>query len=133
MIEQIDNLLTKEECNKIIDYAKGLDMGTYDKGRYDYSYIMRRGQYMETAFSHPALQPAYRALVTLKKAYIKSFPEVNNLDPWTLDYVRFKWWKPENYYDTWHSEHDFHQPYSCLLYTSPSPRDYAASRMPSSA
>ena len=26
-----------------------------------------------------------------------------------------------------------HQPYDCLLYTSPSPRDYAASRMPSSA
>ena len=25
------------------------------------------------------------------------------------------------------------QPFSCLLYTSPSPRDYAASRMPSSA
>ena len=24
-------------------------------------------------------------------------------------------------------------PYHCLLYTSPSPRDYAASRMPSSA
>ena len=24
-------------------------------------------------------------------------------------------------------------PYTCLLYTSPSPRDYAASRMPSSA
>ena len=24
-------------------------------------------------------------------------------------------------------------PFSCLLYTSPSPRDYAASRMPSSA
>ena len=26
-----------------------------------------------------------------------------------------------------------HCPYVCLLYTSPSPRDYAASRMPSSA
>ena len=26
-----------------------------------------------------------------------------------------------------------HHVYSCLLYTSPSPRDYAASRMPSSA
>ena len=25
------------------------------------------------------------------------------------------------------------RPYACLLYTSPSPRDYAASRMPSSA
>ena len=25
------------------------------------------------------------------------------------------------------------QPYSCLLYTSPSPRDFEASRMPSSA
>ncbi|WP_460381661.1 hypothetical protein [Staphylococcus aureus] len=27
----------------------------------------------------------------------------------------------------------FHLPNACLLYTSPSPRDYAASRMPSSA
>ena len=27
----------------------------------------------------------------------------------------------------------FKRPYRCLLYTSPSPRDYAASRMPSSA
>ena len=26
-----------------------------------------------------------------------------------------------------------HRTYDCLLYTSPSPRDYAASRMPSSA
>ena len=26
-----------------------------------------------------------------------------------------------------------HDKYTCLLYTSPSPRDYAASRMPSSA
>ena len=30
-------------------------------------------------------------------------------------------------------EHVYGMPYSCLLYTSPSPRDYAASRMPSSA
>ena len=28
---------------------------------------------------------------------------------------------------------DFWAPWCCLLYTSPSPRDYAASRMPSSA
>ena len=28
---------------------------------------------------------------------------------------------------------ELHQYYNCLLYTSPSPRDYAASRMPSSA
>ena len=28
---------------------------------------------------------------------------------------------------------DVTYPYTCLLYTSPSPRDYAASRMPSSA
>ena len=34
-------------------------------------------------------------------------------------------------------DHDFHDlgsiPYSCLLYTSPSPRDLSTSRMPSSA
>ena len=29
--------------------------------------------------------------------------------------------------------HRVHHPFDCLLYTSPSPRDYAASRMPSSA
>ena len=28
---------------------------------------------------------------------------------------------------------EYFQGYNCLLYTSPSPRDYAASRMPSSA
>ena len=53
MIEQIDNLLTKEECNQIIDYGKSLDMDTYDVGRYYFSNIMKRNQYMETAFSHP--------------------------------------------------------------------------------
>ena len=50
-----------------------------------------------------------------------SWTEVNNLNPWTLDYVRFKWWKPEDHYDKWHSEHDFCQPYrtlSFLLYLS---------------
>ena len=29
--------------------------------------------------------------------------------------------------------YDYHQPYGCLLYTSPSPRDKRQSRMPSSA
>ena len=28
---------------------------------------------------------------------------------------------------------DWEQPYNCLLYTSPSPRDLSTSRMPSSA
>ena len=34
---------------------------------------------------------------------------------------------------TQHIEHALPEVGSCLLYTSPSPRDYAASRMPSSA
>ena len=33
----------------------------------------------------------------------------------------------------WDSDRKDSDDYSCLLYTSPSPRDYAASRMPSSA
>ena len=48
---------------------------------------------------------------------------------------------PQNYFDIWHDRAVFHfltqevqrVKYVCLLYTSPSPRDYAASRMPSSA
>ena len=32
-----------------------------------------------------------------------------------------------------HAKGSTTEPYTCILYTSPSPRDYAASRMPSSA
>ena len=53
------------------------------------------------------------------------------------------WYSPEKF-GTWYStdlekvwkEMDQIEPltpFTCLLYTSPSPRDYAASRMPSSA
>ena len=37
--------------------------------------------------------------------------------------------------ESWYDDDDYSEIYyrTCLLYTSPSPRDYAASRMPSSA
>ena len=39
------------------------------------------------------------------------------------------WWDPFDYA----SSHTYHHRYTCLLYTSPSPRDATLSRMPSSA
>ena len=39
------------------------------------------------------------------------------------------WWDPFDYA----SSHTYHHRYTCLLYTSPSPRDKRQSRMPSSA
>ena len=70
MIEQVDNLLTKEECDQIIDYGKSLDMDIYDKGRYYFSIIMRRNTMMEDAVSPAVLHPAYHALVILYITYI---------------------------------------------------------------
>ena len=30
---------------------------------------------------------------------------MNLIQSWGLEYLRIKWWKPEDYYSVWHSEH----------------------------
>jgi len=59
---------------------------------------------------------------------------------WDLGHGKCKWmstkwknWFAKNVGIQWHSMEDLNTYITCLLYTSPSPRDVEESRMPSSA
>ena len=121
-----DNLLTKQECTDIIKWGSDNIGFQADHNKefftgYDYCDLMDRGQDYEKSFSPKPLRPLYRAIVELKNSYIKSFPEVNNLSHWSIQYVRLKRWSPEWHYSAWHSEHSDIEPYrvlSFLIYLS---------------
>ena len=57
---------------------------------------------------------------------VNLLPDYKKMTPFLKKYVEAMGWDDLNWLE------DVHMGY-CLLYTSPSPRDYAASRMPSSA
>ena len=124
-IEIKDNLLTKEECAAAIKYAVGTRIWHVDNNKshtgYDFTDLMERGEDYVQCFSPLPLRPVFDAIETLKDSYIKSFPEVNSLSPWRVQYVRFKRWSPDHYYSVWHSEHSDEEPYrvlSFLIYLS---------------
>ena len=110
-IERKDNLLTKKECADAIEWVLKHKIMIPDSNKettsgYDYCNLMDEGEDRHQCFSSIPLRPIYRAINTLKDFYIKSFPEVQWIHPWTLQYVRFKWWKPGYSFSNWHSEHD---------------------------
>ena len=110
-IERKDNLLTKKECADAIEWVLKHKIMIPDSNKettigYDYCNLMDEGEDRHQCFSSIPLRPIYRAINTLKDFYIKSFPEVKWIHPWTLQYVRFKWWKPGYSFSNWHSEHD---------------------------
>ena len=124
MIKVQDSLLTKDECDQIINYTMSEfhhNFNYTDIGQYHYVQLMRSDESFETKFSNPVLQPAYNAIINLKNLYIEEFPEVQNLDAWNIEYVRFKRWKPDNSFGHWHSEHNTEEPnrvMSFMIYLS---------------
>ena len=117
MIKVQDNILTKDECDKIIDYSINLPNYSYfDIGQYHYVELMNKNESFKSKFCDPVLQPAYDAIVNLKNSYVEKFPEVENLNIWDIEYVRFKRWKPYSYYNTWHSEHCVRDAYRVMSF-----------------
>ena len=109
-IEKQDNLLTKQECTEAIEWScknKGFipDINKERFTGYDYCDLMRSGEDYIQSFSAVPLRPLYRAIEILKDSYIESFPEVTNISPWSMQYVRLKRWTRNNHYSLWHSEH----------------------------
>ena len=119
-----DNLLTKKECADAIQWILDNDDIIKDPN-YMYSqyhfcnlYLNDRfykdiktdpcrvkGKSFGEAFSPLPLRPLINAIIELKELYQRKYPEVERVDPWDLEYVRFKWWKPGEFYHAWHSEH----------------------------
>ena len=109
-IEKQDNLLTKQEWDDVIKWSGDCVGLQPDKNKdkftgYDYCYLMERGEDYIQSFSAVPLRPLYRAIEILKDSYIESFPEVTNISPWSMQYVRLKRWTRNNHYSLWHSEH----------------------------
>ena len=105
-----DNLLTKKECSDAIKWSCDnkdfhADVNKVEHSGYDYYDLMDIGEDPLICFDPVPLRPLFHAINSLRESYIKSFPSVKILDTWSLDYVRFKYWKPGEYYSVWHSEH----------------------------
>ena len=121
-----DNLLTKKECDDVIKWSCNHIGLQPDENKdkftgYDYCYLMDRGQDYGKCFSPKPLRPLYRAIDELRESYDKSFPEIENLLPLNIQYVRLKRWSPDHYYSVWHSEHTEIEKYrvlSFLIYLS---------------
>ena len=123
-IERRDNVLTKQECTDIIQWVynnKNLIPDTNEYSGYDYCDLMDTGQDCMKVLSPPPLKPLYESIVKLKNYYQKNNPEIERLDWWDIDYIRFKAWKPGEFYHKWHSEHGINTPFrilSFLIYLS---------------
>ena len=124
-LEVKDNLLTKKECTDAIEWVRSnrkmLQDENYEHSRYDYCDLYLNDLFYREinpidpfavkdktvyrAFASVPLRPLMNAIIDLKEAYQKKYPEVENIETWDLEYVRFKWWKPGEFYHAWHSEH----------------------------
>tara|TARA_B100000287_G_scaffold80831_1_gene73270 strand:+ start:328 stop:909 length:582 start_codon:yes stop_codon:yes gene_type:complete len=116
-----NNLLTRKECDDVIRWGCDhigfqADHNKEEFTGYDYCHLMDRGQDYVKCFSPEPLRPLYRAITELKESYIRSFYEVDNLTPWSLQYVRLKRWSPEWHYSSWHSEHSELEPYRVISF-----------------
>ena len=69
----------------------------------------------------------------IKQLELFGLPGIKNLNQYLKIYDQNKFQKIKLISKSNISENKFHCPISCLLYTSPSPRDISGSRMPSSA
>ena len=121
-----DTLLTKEECHNIIEWVfanKKLLIDPYNNThtRYQHCDLMHVDDSFSECFYNATLEPIPRAITKLVDSYVEEYPETNPLDAFEVEYVRFKWWKPGDFYSVWHSEHGKNTPYrvlSFLIYLS---------------
>jgi len=103
-IERKNNLLSRDNCNQIIQWVFDnkkiiADENIHDTG-YHYCDIS-----IPEVFTVPELKNIGKSIISLKESYVKKYPEVNNtFNAWDIDYIRFKWWKPNYAYSLWHSD-----------------------------
>ena len=132
-LEVKDNLLTKKECADAIEWVLSnkniIKDSNYEHSQYNFcdlylnnifhgAHLEKRKRGINTSdpfavwnktliesFAPVPLRPLRDAIIDLKEAYQKKYREVEIIEAWDLEYVRFKWWKPGEFYHAWHSEH----------------------------
>ena len=98
-----DCFLNKNECNIVIDYYK--NNSEKHSGKY--------GNYTAVNLSEDTLKNTdvfsflkNRFQLELNE-YIKLYPELNFVGPFRLNELRIKHWKPNKFFEKFHSEHCF--------------------------
>jgi hypothetical protein len=94
-----ENILTKEECETIIDENKDLTKASEKDWNYNYKDLT----------INPVLNRAANFIVN---QYCNNFPSINlTMDRWELNSFRLKHFPPEHSFNAWHSEHTYQYPY----------------------
>tara|TARA_B100000131_G_scaffold184254_1_gene177598 strand:+ start:104 stop:643 length:540 start_codon:yes stop_codon:yes gene_type:complete len=113
-----DNLLTKDECDKIIKWTR--DNHTFTEGGgncgYKFCELMDYGGSFRDSLSPRSLHPIKDVILTLLKSYEEKYPECTRTDHWELEHIRFQWWEPGNFFNGFHSEHMKSEPYRVLVF-----------------
>tara|TARA_Y100001973_G_C5193214_1_gene332357 strand:- start:2067 stop:2615 length:549 start_codon:yes stop_codon:yes gene_type:complete len=102
-----ENFLLAEECDEIIKFFKKIPEKIFYKfGNYEGVYLNDDSDYLKDdklSFLKDRFQTALNE-------YIKLYPELNFVKPFYLTEIRFKHWKANNFFDSWHSEHSEETP-----------------------
>jgi len=90
-----DNFLSNNECDELIKKYKNLTI-EFDNKSYGYSYFF---------INNINFSESLRLLIN---KYTETFREsALTFDPWVLQELRFKWFKPENWFKEFHCEHSY--------------------------
>jgi len=93
------NLLTKKECNYLIKECKKRTQSAEHK---DHGYV-----FFDLEGTQTFVELTNLILPILKK-YVKKYPEVNlTKNKWALTNMRFKHFKPNKFFEKFHSEHSW--------------------------
>ena len=114
----IDNALTGEECNALIEEGISIPLNNY---------LNEYVGYESHTYNYPIISPHIRSILDnlsqkLVSQYIEKFPAIKMTStPWILHPYTFKHFPPGYSFAGWHSEHDISNPFrvlSILIYLS---------------
>ena len=105
----IDNFLTDIECDRLINfYNQKPNFRVEDKEAGYEGYIIAN------YFDDPAVSFMKEKMDSISYKYTAKFPEIHYTEYWKLEELRFKRFKPGNWFSAWHSEHGMTCPHRIL-------------------
>ena len=101
-----DNFLLENECDEIINYFSKLNLEYNEIGSYHGIFINQGSPHLDS----PELLFLKGRFQKALNNYAYNYPELNFVNSFSLREIRFKHWKPNKFFDNWHSEHGSETP-----------------------
>ena len=96
-----DSFLKKDECNIIIDFYKNFTKKEVGKNG-NYKAVILSEDVLKNTNIFDFLKDRFQLELN---EYIKTYSELNFVEPFGLDEIRIKHWKPNKFFNKFHSEH----------------------------